>query len=71
MIVKDEDLNRFVGTGDDFEKMVHDLIRAEAWVCGIAPDQIDWDYRTNVPDGEEMCWLRWGASRLTGSLSHQ
>ncbi len=51
MIVKDEDLNRFVGKGDDFEKMIHDLIRAEAWACEIAPDQIDWDYRTNVPDG--------------------
>src|SRR5262245_21700350 len=51
MIVRDEDLNRFVGKGDDFESLINDLILAESWACGIAQDQIDWDYRTNVPDG--------------------
>jgi len=51
MIVRDEHLNGLVCKGDDFEQMIHSLIRAEAWVCGIAPDQINWDYRTSVGDG--------------------
>ena len=46
MIIRDEDLNGFVGKGDDFERLIHSLIQAEAAACGIAPDQINWDYRS-------------------------
>ncbi|MCI0391568.1 MAG: hypothetical protein MOB07_22730 [Acidobacteria bacterium] len=63
MIIKDEDLNRIVGKGDDLERVIHDLIRAEAWVCGITPDQIDWDYRTNVSDGGRDVQVRMGSQR--------
>jgi len=63
MIIRDEELDGLVGKGQDFEKMIHGLIRAEAWACGIRPNQIDWDCRTNVPDGGIDVLIRIGNQR--------
>ncbi len=62
MIVRNEDLNCFVGNADGFESLIHNLIRAEARICGIAPDQINWDYRTNVGDGGRDVMILAGSS---------
>ncbi len=60
MYITDEDLEKFVGDGSGFERLIHDLIRAEAWVCNIPQHQIDWDYRTNVGDGGKDVLIRVG-----------
>jgi hypothetical protein len=60
MLVTDDTMNVLVGAGHAFEAALHSLIRAEAWACGIAPDQIDWDYRTNVPDGGKDVLIKVG-----------
>lgn len=62
MLITDSSLDIFVGQGNAFESLLHSLIRAEARVCGISPDQIDWDYRTNVPDGGRDILIRVGSS---------
>lgn len=63
MIVRDEEFDRLMSNGADFEKVMESLIRAEAWACGIAPTLIDWDYRTNVPDGGRDVMVRSGNQR--------
>jgi hypothetical protein len=62
MLVTDDTLNVLVGAGHAFEAALHSLIRAEAWACGIAPDQIDWDYRTNVRDGGKDILIKVGST---------
>jgi hypothetical protein len=39
------------GGGGDFEKFARDLLRADARRLHLPSNAIDWDYRTNVPDG--------------------
>lgn len=63
MIVRDEELNILVGNVDGFESLIHHLIRAEARVCGICPDQINWDYRSSVKDGGRDVMILTGNSR--------
>jgi hypothetical protein len=60
MLVTDDLLGVFVGKGSAFESLLHSLIRAEAWACGIRPDMIDWDYRTNVGDAGRDILIRAG-----------
>jgi hypothetical protein len=62
MLITNELLNNFVGQGGPFEAMLHGLVRVEAWACGIRPDQIDWDYRTNIGDGGRDILIRVGNS---------
>lgn len=62
MLITDDTLSILVGTGHAFEAALHSLIRAEAWACGISPDQIDWDYRTNVPDGGKDVLIKVGSN---------
>lgn len=62
MLITDELLNTFVGQGGPFEAVLHSLVRAEAWACDIRPDQIDWDYRTNIGDGGRDILIRVGNS---------
>jgi hypothetical protein len=45
MILTDAQLEQFVGNGTKHERMLHTLIRSEAFACGIAPHEIDWDFR--------------------------
>lgn len=60
MILTDDQLEKYVGNGADFERMLHALIRAEAFACGIAPHQIDWDFRPHVRDAGKDILVRVG-----------
>lgn len=52
MYIAPNDLvDAFKGQGAAFEALVHDLVRAVGRACGIAPINIDWDFRTNVGAG--------------------
>lgn len=62
MLVADDLLGGFVGKGGAFESLLHSIIRAEAWACGIRPDMVDWDYRTNIGDGGRDVLIRIGNS---------
>lgn len=64
MVVTDKNLDCFVGIGSAFEALIHSLIRAEALACGILPDQIDWDFRTNVGDAGRDVLIRAGNTNL-------
>jgi hypothetical protein len=60
MFLEDDQLDRYVGKGAEFEKMLHALIRAEAVACGIPPHEIDWDFRVHVRDGGRDVLVRSG-----------
>jgi hypothetical protein len=52
MRIREQDLvQAFQSRGEAFEEFVRDLVRAVGHSCGIDPIHLDWDYRTNVPDG--------------------
>lgn len=52
MFVDPQDLQALAGSGgEQFEKFMRSLIQAESALHGISPIDIDWDYRTNCPDG--------------------
>ncbi|MBA4387391.1 MAG: hypothetical protein C0404_05380, partial [Verrucomicrobia bacterium] len=48
------------GGGEPFTKFVRALVKAEAAIHGISPIDIDWDYRTNCPDGGCDIFVRRG-----------
>lgn len=60
MILTNDQLDKYVGSGTEYERMLHALIRAEAFACGIAPHQIDWDFRPHVRDAGKDVLIRTG-----------
>ena len=48
------------GGGEPFESFMRSLIGAEAATHGISENDIDWDYRTNCPDGGCDIFIRKG-----------
>ncbi len=49
--------------GERFESFMCRLIEAEAATHGITPADIDWDYRTNCPDGGGDIYIRNGRGK--------
>jgi pyrroloquinoline quinone (PQQ) biosynthesis protein C len=60
MTLLDEQLDRYVGNGSEFERMLHALIHSEAFACGIPPHEIDWDFRPHVRDAGKDILVRTG-----------
>jgi hypothetical protein len=60
MILTNDQLDKYVGSGTEYERMLHALIRAEAFACGIAPHEIDWDFRPHVGDAGKDVLIRPG-----------
>src|SRR5687767_5491255 len=53
MLIEAKDLQDQLGSGggQPFERFMYDLVAAEAKIHRIPINKIDWDYRTNCPDG--------------------
>ncbi len=52
MRVEPQDLeNAFQGQKGKFEDFVHELVLEAVRNCGINPNRVQWDHRTDVPDG--------------------
>src|ERR1043166_2219545 len=64
MILTDDEFDKYVGNGSEFERMFHALIRAEAFASGIAPHEIDWDFRPHVRDGGKDILIRTGRANV-------
>jgi hypothetical protein len=67
MRVEARDLEHaFGGQGGRFEEFIAGLVRAAARACGVNPNAVDWDPRTNVKDGGQDLVVRAGNPRGPG-----
>ena len=65
MLVDPGDLQVLGGSGGElYERFVRGLVSAECRMHGIAPADVDWDYRTNCSDGGCDIYIRKGHSDI-------
>lgn len=69
MLLQHDDFREVFGAGGErFERLMNDLVRAEARRLGFALNDIHWDQRTNVADGGCDIWVTKGHAHTASFL---